>query len=270
METNQENTAEFCIEEQGFKAVVKWNPKVNRYYGTIYSTDAEDDPEHQWGGFASDTLDEVRPHFEQSLKRLSWLKQERRNNEAWYKLGFDSESISCFVYILPQKLRELIKAEKFDRSVLDKVSILGVDVPAYYATKAWDILMHDRDWLDIDGFMIGYDDDPDDEPEEDEEVRTRSFEEILHDNDEIIEILKNEFNIDIRSEQIDFSRFNMHLPPNVTEEEMDFYFEDVPYGVSESIFPNIPYFQETYWYNDLLGMCEYIAYYQRLKRSGYY
>ena len=48
-------------------------------------------------------------------------------------------------------------------------------------------------------------------------------------------VWKESFNIDIDTLNIDFSQFNMHLPPNVSYEEYQDYFMDVPEGIDEWI-----------------------------------
>ena len=55
----------------------------------------------------------------------------------------------------------------------------------------------------------------------------------------VLKIGASLFDIDIDSLDIDFSKYNMHLPPNVSDDEYHFYFHDVCGGVNEWIMGTI-------------------------------
>lgn len=111
-------------------------------------------------------------------------------------------------------------------------------VPLFYVTKAWDILL--KGSLEPISFKIGPEED-DDYTDEDlaefiaDEYATRTRCEACRANDQMKDLWKELFDIDIDSLEVNFSQFDMHLPPNVTTKEYEVYFDDVPDGVNEWI-----------------------------------
>ena len=100
--------------------------------------------------------------------------------------------------ILPDEFKQRVTENKFDDTLLDIVQGGDYEVPLYYVTKAWDIILK-GELFPID-FMIG--------PEEDEdcteadikeflaeENATRSRCEACMDNDKMKKIWKRSFNI---------------------------------------------------------------------------
>lgn len=132
---------------------------------------------------------------------------------------------------------------------MEKVEGGDYAVPLYYVTKAWDNLL--KGSLGSLSFMIGPEED-DDFSEEilkvylQEEYASRSRGEATLQNDKMKELWKAHFEIDIDALEIDFTKYDMHLPPNVTQDEYYWYFEDLPDGVNEWIMRPINHPSETW------------------------
>ena len=140
--------------------------------------------------------------------------------------------------ILPDEFKQRVTENIFDVTLLDTVKGGDYEVPIYYVTKAWDIILK-GELFPID-FMIGPEEDEDCTEADiqefiEEENITRTRCEACRDNNKMKKMWKELFNIDIDTLDIDFLKFDMHLPPNVTYNEYDYYFQDVPNGIDEWI-----------------------------------
>lgn len=117
-------------------------------------------------------------------------------------------------------LEKRIREGLFDNTLLQGLEGGDYVVPIYYVTKAWDNLL--KGSLGTISFMIGPEEDDDFSEEElqlflKEERATRSRGEAIIQNDQMKEVWKKYFQIDIDSLEVDFTKFDMHLPPNVYE-----------------------------------------------------
>ena len=161
-----------------------------------------------------------------------------------WKSTTDFESVRCVFNILPDEFRKRVENNTFDKSLLTSVKGGDYEVPLYYVTKAWDVLLKGS-LFPID-FMIG--------PEEDEDCTENDIKEFLaeknatrtrckacNDNDNMKAVWKEFFDIDIDSLEVDFLKYNMHIPPNVSYEEYFEYFKDIPDGIEEWILFGINY-----------------------------
>lgn len=224
------------LEYKGYKGILKLSSKDNRLWGKICTPENPTTPIDGWG-FAGDDIQEAEKIFRYQVEKIISQKKFNEKCHAW-KSKTDFESIRCVMNILPDEFKQRVTENKFDDTLLDIVQGGDYEVPLYYVTKAWDIILK-GELFPID-FMIG--------PEEDEdcteadikeflaeENATRSRCEACMDNDKMKTIWKRSFNIDIDALEVNFSQFNMHLPPNVTHEEYQDYFMDVPEGIDEWI-----------------------------------
>jgi len=167
------------------------------------------------------------------------LFQERC--QEWKRVT-DFESVRCVFNILPEEFRKRIENNTFDRSLLVSVKGGDYEVPLYYVTKAWDVLL--RGSLFPIDFMIGPEEEPDCTQEDikeylEENNLSRSRCGACCDNQKMKMVWKEMFEIDIDALEIDFSQYNMHLPPNVSVDESNFYFMDACGGVNEWIMGTI-------------------------------
>ena len=165
--------------------------------------------------------------------------------------------------ILPDEFKQRVTENKFDDTLLDIVQGGDYEVPLYYVTKAWDIILK-GELYPID-FMIGP------EEEEDcteadiqeflaEEKATRTRCEACRDNNKMKKLWKELFDVDIDTLDIDFLQFNMHLPPNVTYEEYQDYFMDVPEGIDEWILCGINHpNSDIVTYDEVSALMEFTA-----------
>lgn len=154
---------------------------------------------------------------------------------AWNKRN-DAVSIGCVFDILPEKFMERIEAGAFDKSLLVAVKGGDYEVPLYYVTKAWDVLL--KNSLGVWSFMIGPEEDEDFSEEAlkrflKDEGATRSRGQAVANNDRMKAVWKEKFDIDIDGLDVDFAQFNMRIPPNVSRDDFYWYFQDVPNGIME-------------------------------------
>ncbi len=139
---------------------------------------------------------------------------------------------------MPDEFQERISSPDFDRKLIEGVVGGDYTVPLYYVTKAWDILL--KGTLDVWSFMIGPEEDDDFSEETlkefmEEEGATRSRGQATIDNDKMKALWKAQFGIDIDELDVDFTIFDMHIPPKVKPNEYNDYFLDVPDGIVEWI-----------------------------------
>ncbi len=241
----KEIIAEF--EYKGYKSEVWINHKDrDRYYGNIYTPKDWSKPYFvaDWleACYAGDNLEEARQRFESKAEMLIEREQERKLQEEWESVT-DYRSVGSIFCIYPKMFERRINAGEFDKSLLIAVKGGVYEVPLYYVTKAWDILLkgslHNA-------YMIGCEEE---EGATEEDIRefmvenqaTRTRCEAYQDNAKIKELWKKYFDIDIDALEVDFRKFDMHLEPNVTEKEYYWYFCDVPNGIHEWILGWINY-----------------------------
>lgn len=223
------------FEYKGYSTEVRIKANDLRYYGNIYDCDSPNEKVPNCG-FAADNETEARERFEGCVEYTIKQKEWKDKNKAW-KESIDCESIGCVFDILPEKFKERLQTEAFDKSLLDGVQGGDYVVPLYYVTKAWDVLLKGE--LGHLAFMIGPEEDDEDDYEaalqefmyENRATRTRN--DAIKQNDEMKSIWKEMVGVDIDSIDVDFSQFNMHMPPHVSEREYEDYFFDVLNGVFE-------------------------------------
>lgn len=231
---------ETILKYKGYKALLTLNSKDNRLWGKIYTPENPSMPMDSWG-FAGDNMEETEERFHSQVEKIISHKEFKEKCLQW-KSNTDFESVRCVMNILPDKFQQRLVEDKFDHSLLTTVKGGDYEVPLYYVTKAWDVILK-GELFPID-FMIGPEEN-EDCTEEDikdflkEENASRSRCQACADNEKMKVIWKEHFNIDIASLEIDFLKFNMHLPPNVTYEEYQDYFVDVPEGIDEWILGGI-------------------------------
>ena len=240
--------AEFEYKE--YKSEVWINHKDrDRYYGNVYTPADYTKPYAiaDWGvmKYAGDSLEKARKQFEWQVEMLIEQEQERKRQEEWESVT-DYISVGQVCAIHPRKFEQRVKEGKFDKNLLTAVKGGVYAVPIYYITKAWDVLL--KGSLP-NAYMIGCEED-DDYTEEDvrefneENGVTRTRAEASQDNDRMKEIWKEYFGIDVDALDVDFRVFDMHLEPNVSEDEYRYYFGDVPNGIYEWILGHINYSEE--------------------------
>ncbi|MBQ0141628.1 MAG: hypothetical protein KBT06_02295 [Prevotellaceae bacterium] len=120
-------------------------------------------------------------------------------------------------------------------------------------------------------FMIGSEENEDFSEQELEEFileehATRSRGDAIIDNDKMKVLWKDHFNIDIDRIDVDFSKFNLHLQPNLSSNDEFVYFELVPDGVFEWILGPINHPTEDWVYYDAVScLMESVAYIINMK-----
>lgn len=223
------------LEYKGYKGILELSSKDNRLLGKICTSENPSATIEMWK-FAGDDIQEAEKIFCYQVEKIISHKEFKEKCHEW-KSKTDYESIRCVMNILPDEFKQRVTENKFDVTLLDTVKGGDYEVPLYYVTKAWDIILK-GELFPID-FKIG--------PEEgdyteadiqeflDEEKATRTRCEACRDNNKMKKLWKEFFHIDIDTLDIDFLQFNMHLPPNITDEEYKDYFMDVPEGIDEWI-----------------------------------
>lgn len=197
-----------------------------RYSGAFYDSNGAQ-IEH-WG-IADEYESAFKSHARRVIKTILEHREYKRKNEAW-KATNDIDSIGCVFDIMPELFRQRLIDGKYDKSLNNKVVGGDYEVPLPYVTKAWDYLL--KDTLCANEFRVEYD------PEYDDPV-VRTREVALQQNDQMKLIWKEFFNIDIDTLEVDFRKFDMHLPPNVSDSFARYYFQYVPDGVEEWILEGI-------------------------------
>lgn len=240
--------AEF--EYKKYKSEVWINHKDrDRYYGNIYTPADYTKPYAiaDWGimKYAGDSLEEAHKRFECQVEMLIEQEQERKRQEEWESVT-DYISVGQVFAIKPRAFEQRVKEGKFDKNLLIAVKGGVYAVPIYYITKAWDVLL--KGSLP-NAYMIGCEEEEDATEEDIKEFMeecqaTRTRAEAYRDNELMKDVWKRHFGIDIDVLDVDFRVFDMHLEPNVSEDEYRDYFGDVPNGIYEWILGHINYSEE--------------------------
>lgn len=228
------------LEYKGYKALLTLNPKDNRLWGEICTPENPLTPLDSWG-FAADNIEEAQERFRIQVEKIISNELFFRRCREWQAVT-DYESIRCVFNILPDEFSDRVINKQFDESLLNRVKGSDYEVPLYYVTKAWDVLLKGS-LFPLD-FMIG--------PEEDEDCTEEDIKEFLaeenasrsrcnacRDNEIMKKLWKEMFNIDIDSLEIDLSQYDMHLPPKVSYKVYEEYFTDVPDGINEWILARV-------------------------------
>lgn len=257
------------LEYKGYKALLTLNPSDNRLWGKICTPENPSVPMDSWG-FAGDNIKKAEDVFRYQVEKIISHREFNEKCHEW-KNKTDYESIRCVMNILPKEFEQRISENKFDATLLDAVKGGDYEVPLYYVTKAWDIILK-GELFPID-FMIG--------PEEEEDCTEADIQEFLadneatrtrceacRDNDKMKKLWKELFDIDVDTLDIDFLRFNMHLPPNVSYEEYQEYFEDVPEGIDEWILGGINHPDSDIVAHDMVSSLMEFAAEVLLRRKG--
>lgn len=250
------------LEHRGYTCIAKRHENGRWGFGNSPNPEKAD-PDCQFDFYCmADNEEEARQRFAVSVDSMIAKQEYQKRDELWKSL-VDYKSIAAVFNILPDVFEDIIKAGRFDESLLDKVEGGDYVVPLFYVTKAWDNLL--KGSLGSLSFMIGPEED-DDFSEEvlkeflQEENASRSRGEAVIDNNKMKELWKNHFGIDIDALEIDFTKFDMHLPPKVTRDEYYWYFEDVPDGVNEWIMCPINHPSEDWAYHDAVScLMEFVA-----------
>lgn len=228
------------LEYKGYRAILTLNPRDNRLWGKICTPENPSIPMDSWG-FAGNNIEEAENTFHYQVEKIISHKLFKQKCLEW-KSNTDFESVRCVMNILPDEFQRRVVEYKFDHSLLTSVKGGDYEVPLYYVTKAWDVILK-GELFPID-FMIGPEEDEDCTQEDIkeflvEENASRSRCEACADNEKMKVLWKEYFNVDIDTLEVDFLEYNMHLPPNVTDDEYDYYFRDVPEGIDEWILGGI-------------------------------
>lgn len=224
------------LEYKGYKTILRLYSKDNRLFGKIYTPENPSTPMDGWG-FAGDNIEEAEERFHYLVEKIISKKQFKEKCLEW-KSKTDYESVRCVMNILPDEFKKRFSDKSFDYTLIESVKGGDYEVPLYYVTKAWDIILR-GELFPID-FMIGPEEEGDCTEADIQEFlirenATRTRCEACKDNSKMKELWKELFNIDIDSLDIDFLQYNMHLPPNVSYDEYQDYFNDVPEGINEWI-----------------------------------
>ncbi len=239
----------FRLEYKGYTTVSSIGKYDLRYYGEIYTPAKV--KEKNWG-FASDNYYEFKDHFESMVDEIISRKEWKRRNEEWKNSGIDISSIACVFDILPDKFRERIGNGKYDKTLNTKVNGGFYEVPLYYVTKAWDVLLK-GDLCDC-VYKVEYDPDLDDDPVD------RLLEQAISQNNEMKALWKDKFDIDIDCLDVDFTLFNRHIIPNVSKNSMYSYFQSVPNGIEEWILDGINFPGSNICFDSVSCLMEFTAY----------
>ncbi|MBO7440025.1 MAG: hypothetical protein J6U21_10155 [Bacteroidales bacterium] len=227
------------LEYKGYTAVCEPNPNDRgRLYGRVYPPDNQFVPLEHWL-FTGGTSDEVYQNFKTVVEKVLEHKSFNDTQEDWVH-SVDYHSIRAVFNILPDEFERRIDNGYFDKSLLNGVKGGDYVVPLFYVPKAWDVLL--KNSLGLVAFKIGPEEDAEEADYEnelsifmEEHSATRTRRHAIEQNDKIKEIWKNKIGIDIDEINVDFKKFNMHIPPHVSEDEFYHYFTEVPDGVDEWI-----------------------------------
>ena len=235
------NDKELHLEYKGYTAICAPNPKDrNRYYGRICLPGHPNEPMKDCV-FAGSTPEEAEKYFKIQVNSIIEHAEFKAKQNAWDQEN-DVESIGCVFDIMPDRFLERIEANTFDKSLLDSVTGGDYAVPLYYVTKAWDVLL--KGTLGCWSFMIGPEEEDDFSEETlqvfmEEKQASRTRWQAICDNDRMKTLWKEKFNIDIDAMEIDFTQYNMHIPPKASIDTFNRVFFDVPEGIVEWVMGGI-------------------------------
>lgn len=245
---------QFCYEYKGIICKCRVEESDLRLYGEFYDSDKT---VIQGYGIWADCDTEFLDLAEVWIERIIANREYKRKNEEW-KMNNDVESIGCVVHIMPEIFKQRIINGEYDKSLNNVVRGGDYEVPLPFVTKAWDYLL--KGTLCTNEFRVEY------EAEYDSPAgRTR--EEALHQNDQMKIVWKELLGIDVDALDVDFSKFDKHLPPKVSEEFSDDYFQAVPYGIEEWILEGINYPSGMCSYDFVSSLMEFCSYIGRERET---
>ena len=229
------NDKELRFEYKGYTAICTPNSKDRDcYYGRVCYPGHPEEPMND-SVFTGDTPKEAEERFKNLVDSIIEHVEFKAKQKAWEQEN-DVDSIGCVFDIMPDKFLERIEANIFDKNLLTSIKGADYEVPLYYVTKAWDVLL--KGTLGSWSFMIGPEEDDDFSEERlDEFIRedgaTRTRGQAISDNKRIKAIWKEKFDIDIDALQIDFTQYDKHIPPKASYDTFQSVFFDVPEGIVE-------------------------------------
>lgn len=239
---------EIHLEYKGYSTTTTISKHDLRYSGQIV---APDNTIVEVWGYAANNYLEVKTRFESLVEKIIEYEYVKKAHAEWHNSNIDTTSIGYVFDIMPDKFRERIQSGEFNRSLNSKVEGGLYEVPLYYVTKAWDVILK-GDLCDLE-FKVEY------EPEYDDPV-DRTLEEAIQQNDEMKKLWKEFFDIDINLLEVDFSKFNKNLHPNVSEDAEYYHFQDVPNGITEWILDGINSPTGNVSFDDVSSLMEFTAY----------
>lgn len=260
---------ELLLEHRGYSCIAKLYEDGRWGFGNGPFID-DMDPESPFSFFCfADNEEEARLRFAESVDQMIQHQEYNKTLEQW-KLNTDYRSIASVVNILPDVFEGRIKSGQFDRTLLDGVEGGTYVVPLYYVTKAWDTLL--KGTLGLQSFRVGPEEDDDFSEETlrefmEEEEATRSRTEAVAQNDIMKGLWKKYFDIDIDSIAVDFAKFDMHMPPNVSQDDMYYYFDEPMEGVAEWVMGPVNFPDEDWCLHDMVScLMEFTAYVIKIER----
>lgn len=198
------------------------------------------------------------------------INDYRAKLELW-KSTTDYKSVAAVLNILPDLFEKRIESGEFDKSLLNGVEGDYYVVPLYYVTKAWDNLL--KGTIGSWSFMFGPEEDDDYSEKRlleflQEENATRSRSEAIIHNDQMKQVWKKHFDIDIDELNIDFTKFDIHLEPNLSWSDVMDYFDSCPDGMAEWIFSSPVNHPSEDWvgHDAVSGLMEVVAYIIKYER----
>ena len=135
------------LEYKGYKGVFRFISKKEGFEARIFSSSNLREPLEDIY-FRGRSKKYLRKRFENYVDEIIAEKFLSKNNAEWLRAN-DYLSV-CYVYnILPDEFRKRIENNEFDKILLESVKGWDYEVPLYYITKAYDILLKDfliREW----------------------------------------------------------------------------------------------------------------------------
>lgn len=195
--------------DNGYRGFVKAIPQKNYYSLEMLSPDGKIIPNinvRKWN------LLSLYNTFRDEVCDLLYAEGWKKSNEQW-KEKVDFQSVDCVFNIKPDEFLHRVKEGLYDKTLNVSVKGGNYEVPLYYVTKAWDILLNQA--FDDIYYLVESDED---DPEE------RTFESARSQNNEMKRIWYEVFGIDIDSLAVDFRQFDMHSPEYIGEENSSEYF----------------------------------------------
>ena len=258
---NKDNSNKgFFLEYKGYTAICKRNPNDrNRFYGKPCPPGHPDEPMDF--PFAGDNRRELEEVLRSQVDDIIKMEECRKEQEVWSAVN-DKDSIGLVFDILPDRFLERVLAGDFDKTLLEGVKGGDYIVPLYYVTKAWDVLL--KGSLEPWSFMIGPEGDDDFSEETlkefmEEECASRSRGQAIIDNDRMKAIWKEQYGIDIDDIEVDFTQYDMHIPPKCSDDTYDNHFLDVPNGIVEWVMSGINHPNGGVAYDSVSSLMEFAA-----------